>query len=465
MVTTRKEIDSIGIIEVPKNSYWGAQTQRSLKYFNIPNEIMPFDIIKSILIIKKAAAKVNSELGLIKENIANAIIKSVDEMLEGDYSHEFPLTIWQTGSGTQTNMNVNEVLSNRASEILGGKRGINSLVHPNDDVNKSQSSNDVFPTAMHISAVCMLNEKLIPNLKILKNTLEKKSKSFIKIIKVGRTHLQDAIPLTLGQEISGWISMLKNNIKNIEHGMFDLYKLAIGGTAVGTGFNSHKEYSQKMISEIYKITNYPFIESKNKFESLSSCNAIVKSHSSIKNLSVSIIKISNDIRWLSSGPRCGLGEISIPNNEPGSSMMPGKVNPTQCESINMICYQVMGNDLSISMGGYSGEFELNVYKPMIIYNFIQSVKLLTYGIKNFNDYCVSGITPNLERIKYLLNRSMMLATSLINYIGYEKSAEIVKKAHLDNITLKEAALKLNYVDEKIFDQVVSPNKMVYDEEI
>lgn len=456
----RIEKDSMGEIKISANRLWGAQTQRSLKYFHISVEKIPIALIYALVLTKKAAAEVNADLGLITKDKANAIIASADEILANKHMEEFPLVIWQTGSGTQTNMNINEVLANRASEILGGKRGQQRLIHPNDDVNKSQSSNDVFSTAMHVAAVISLYQELLPKLKKLKSTFSKKSDIFNDIIKIGRTHLQDATPLTLGQEISGWVAMLFHNIRHIEESIPHLSELALGGTAVGTGLNTHPEYAIKVASKISKLSGQPFISSPNKFESLATCDALVHAHGALKGLAASLMKIANDIRWLASGPRCGIGEIIIPENEPGSSIMPGKVNPTQCEALTMLCAQVMGNDVAINIGGSSGNFELNVFRPMIINNFLQSVRLLADGILSFNNYCAEGIEPNRQRIDKLLHESLMLVTSLNIHIGYDKAAEIAKKAQKEGLSLKQAALKLAYLTEEEFDTWVRPEDMV-----
>ncbi|MGP1931143.1 MAG: class II fumarate hydratase [Arsenophonus sp. ET-YP4-MAG3] len=460
MLEYRTEKDSIGEIKIPTNKLWGAQTQRSLKYFCISVEKMPIILIHALALTKKAVAEVNIDLGLIAKDKANAIIASANEILEDKHIDEFPLVIWQSGSGTQTNMNINEVLANRASEILGGKRGQQRLIHPNDDVNKSQSSNDVFQTAMHVAAVIVLNKKLLFELKELQTAFKQKSDAFNDIIKIGRTHLQDATPLTLGQEISGWVAMLNHNIEHIKKNIPHLCELALGGTAVGTGLNAHHKYSIQVANKIAKLSGQPFVTSPNKFESLATCDALVHAHGALKGLAVSLMKISNDIRWLASGPRCGIGEIMIPENEPGSSIMPGKINPTQCEVLTMICAQVMGNDVAINIGGASGNFELNVFKPMIINNFLQSVRLLTDGMLSFNNYCVKGIEPNYERINKLLNESLMLVTALNIHIGYDKAAEIAKKAYKEEITLKKAALKLGYLTEEEFDSWVKPENMI-----
>ena len=381
-------------------------------------------------------------------------------MLAGKHPDEFPLAIWQTGSGTQSNMNMNEVLANRASELLGGVRGMERKVHPNDDVNKSQSSNDVFPTAMHVAAVIAIREQLIPQLNVLKTTLNEKAQAFRDIVKIGRTHLQDATPLTLGQEISGWVAMLEHNLKHIDHSLPHLAELALGGTAVGTGLNTHPEYAVRVAEELASISGQPFVTAPNKFEALATCDALVHTHGALKGLAASLMKIANDVRWLASGPRCGIGEISIPENEPGSSIMPGKVNPTQCEAMTMLCCQVMGNDVAVNMGGASGNFELNVYRPMVIHNVLQSIRLLADGMESFNEHCAVGIEPNRERISQLLNESLMLVTALNTHIGYDKAAEIAKKAHKEGLTLKTSALALGYLTEAEFDAWVRPEAMV-----
>ncbi|WHL24753.1 MAG: class II fumarate hydratase [Candidatus Blochmannia vicinus] len=460
-MTVRIEKDIFGTVLVSNNRLWGAQTQRALKYFNISNEKMPLSLINALAQIKRAAAQVNYDLGLLDCKRARAIMQAADEVLSGIHKGEFPISVWQTGSGTQSNMNMNEVLANRSNELLNNEQNVNNkFIHPNDHVNKSQSSNDVFPSAMHIAAVVNLNEKLIPKVKMLQKTLIDKSVEFNDIIKIGRTHLQDATPLTLGQEISAWVSMLRHSIDHIEVTIPHLCELALGGTAVGTGINTHPEYAERIADVLSLITKYNFISSPNKFESLSTCDALVHSHGSLKGLAVSMMKIANDVRLLSSGPRCGIGELSIPANEPGSSIMPGKVNPTQCESMTMLCAQVMGNDVSINIGGSSGHLELNVYRPLIIYNFLQSVRLLSDGIDSFHRYCVIGIQPNHQRILELLDSSLMLVTALNPYIGYDKAAEIAKKAHLEGLSLKESALQLGYLDEKQFDAWVCPKNMI-----
>ncbi|MEI7261755.1 class II fumarate hydratase [Pectobacterium carotovorum] len=460
MSTTRSEKDSMGPIDVPAERLWGAQTQRSLEHFRISEEKMPRALIYALAQTKRAAARVNMDLTLLPADRGNAIIQAADEVLAGQHAGEFPLAIWQTGSGTQSNMNMNEVLANRASELLGGERGNNRLVHPNDDVNKSQSSNDVFPTAMHVAAVVAINEHLIPELKALHATLASKAEQFKDIVKIGRTHLQDATPLTLGQEISGWAAMLQHNLKHIENSVPHICELALGGTAVGTGLNTHPEYAVRVAAELAKLTGQPFITSPNKFEALATCDALVHGHGALKGLAASLMKIANDVRWLASGPRCGIGELSIPENEPGSSIMPGKVNPTQCEALTMLCCQVMGNDVAVNIGGASGNFELNVYRPMVIHNFLQSIRLLADGMKSFDEHCAVGIEPNHDRITQLLNESLMLVTALNTHIGYDKAAEIAKKAHKEGLTLKAAALKLNYLTEAQFDEWVRPEEMV-----
>ncbi|AUU91372.1 class II fumarate hydratase [Enterobacteriaceae bacterium ENNIH3] len=460
MTTHRSEKDSMGAIDVPADKLWGAQTQRSLEHFRISTEKMPVSLIHALALTKRAAAKVNQDLGLLAAEKAQAIIEAADEVLAGKHPDEFPLAIWQTGSGTQSNMNMNEVLANRASELLGGERGMGRKVHPNDDVNKSQSSNDVFPTAMHVAAMIAVREHLLPQLLVLKKTLNEKAIAFADIVKIGRTHLQDATPLTLGQEISGWVAMLEHNLKHIELSLPHLGELALGGTAVGTGLNTHPEYARRVAEELAAFTRQPFITAPNKFEALATCDALVHAHGALKGLAASLMKIANDVRWLASGPRCGIGEISIPENEPGSSIMPGKVNPTQCEAMTMLCCQVLGNDVAVNMGGASGNFELNVFRPMVIHNFLQSVRLLADGMESFNEHCAVGIEPNRERIDQLLNESLMLVTALNTHIGYDKAAEIAKKAHKEGLTLKASALALGYLTEAEFDSWVRPESMV-----
>jgi len=460
MAVQRIEKDSMGEIDVPASQLWGAQTQRSLEHFRISSEKMPKALIEALAITKRAAAGVNESLGLLSAEKSQAIIAAADEVLAGKHDTEFPLAVWQTGSGTQTNMNMNEVLANRASELLGGERGMSRRIHPNDDVNKSQSSNDVFPTAMHIAAVIALHKTLLVQLKKITAALQQKSRAFADIVKIGRTHLQDATPLTLGQEISGWVAMLQHNQRHLENSLPHLAELALGGTAVGTGLNTHPQYAVNVASEVAAFTGLPFVTAPNKFEALSGCDALVHAHGALKGLAASMMKIANDVRWLASGPRCGIGELSIPENEPGSSIMPGKVNPTQCEAMTMLCCQVMGNDVAINIGGASGNFELNVYRPMIIHNFLQSVRLLADGIDSFTRHCVEGIEPNRPRIEQLLNDSLMLVTALNTHIGYDKAADIAKTAHKQGLTLKAAALQLGYLAEEEFDQWVRPEEMV-----
>lgn len=455
----RMEKDSFGEIAVPEAHLWGAQTERSLHHFRISHEKMDPELIRSLVLIKKAAAVVNKEMKALPPEKALAIKSAADEVLNGKHLEEFPLAVWQTGSGTQTNMNVNEVLANIGTEIMGGKRGESRLIHPNDDVNKGQSSNDVFPTAMSISAVRVLILDLIPAVETLRDTFQNKSKEFWIITKIGRTHLMDATPLTLGQEFSGYVAQLDQSLKHIERCLPHLRELALGGTAVGTGLNAPAGFSERVVELISQYTGLHFVSAPNKFEALAANDAIVHAHGALKGLAGSLFKIANDIRWLSSGPRSGLGEISIPENEPGSSIMPGKVNPTQCEAMTMLCAQVMGNDVAINMGGASGNFELNVYKPMMIHNFLQSVRLLSDGCVSFEKYCVSGIEPRRKVIEEHLQRSLMLVTALNPHIGYDKSAEIAKKAHKEDKTLKEAAVELGYVTAEDFDKWVRPEAM------
>lgn len=456
----REERDAMGTIQVPAHVLWGAQTQRSLQNFKISSEKMPVALIHALALVKRAAARINCELGILDETLANAIIAAADEVMAGQHAMEFPLVVWQTGSGTQTNMNMNEVLANRASELLGGGRGNKRKVHPNDDVNKAQSSNDVFPTAMHVAAVQAIYDQLMPAIQVLRQTLFNKSEEFTDIVKIGRTHLQDATPLTLGQEFSGYVSQLDHGLAHIEASFPHMYELALGGTAVGTGLNTHPEFAERVAAEIARLTKLPFVTAPNKFEALAANDALVHAHGALKTLAASLMKIANDIRWLASGPRCGIGEIRIPENEPGSSIMPGKVNPTQSEAMTMLCCQVMGNDVAINMGGAMGNFELNVMKPLIIHNFLQSVRLLADGIMSFHDHCAIGITANVERINMLMRHSLMLVTALNPHIGYDKAAEIAKKAYSEGTSLKEAALSLCYVTAEEFDVWVNPEKMV-----
>ncbi|MEX3979277.1 class II fumarate hydratase [Paraburkholderia sp. EG287A] len=456
----RMERDTFGEIAVPAQQLWGAQTQRSLQNFRISTEKQSPELITALATIKRAAAEVNLSLGVLDETKAHAIMQAADEIIAGKHPGEFPLAVWQTGSGTQTNMNLNEVIANRASEILGGERGEARKVHPNDDVNRGQSSNDVFPTAMHVAAAYGIVKHLLPALKTLRDTLDAKAKAFADIVKIGRTHLQDATPLTLGQEFSGYVAQLDHGIKHVESSLPHLYELAQGGTAVGTGLNAHPQFAHKVAESIAKLTGVPFVTAPNKFEVMAAADALVFAHGALKTVAASLMKIANDIRWLASGPRCGLGELSIPENEPGSSIMPGKVNPTQSEAVTMLCCQVFGNDVAVNMGGASGNFELNVFRPMIAHNVLQSIRMLADGALSFNDHCAVGIEPNRSRIDTLLNESLMLVTALNPHIGYDKAAQIAKKAHKEGTTLKAAALALGHVTEQQFDEWVKPGEMV-----
>jgi len=456
----RVEEDSMGKINVPADKYYGAQTARSLENFKIGGERMPKELVRALGIIKKASAQVNQELNLLTQEKADLIVKAADEVAGSKLNDHFPLVIWQTGSGTQTNMNANEVIANRAIELSGGKMGSKSPIHPNDDVNKSQSSNDVFPTAMHIAAVEEIHRRLIPTITKLRDTLDKKSKEFSKIIKVGRTHLMDATPLTLGQEFSGYAAMLSSGLDRVSDSLKRLYPLALGGTAVGTGINTHPEFAKKAAEKIAKLTGKPFITAPNKFEALAGHDVMVELSGVLKTIAASLMKIANDIRWMASGPRAGFAEIFIPANEPGSSIMPGKVNPTQSEAMTMVCAQVMGNDVAVTIGGASGNFELNVFKPMIIHNVLQSICLLSDASESFNDHCVIGIEPNEKRIKELLDNSLMLVTALNPVIGYDKAAQIAKKAYQDDSSLKEAAVALGYLTAEEFDKKVRPEDMI-----
>jgi len=460
MTDHRIERDSFGEIRVPIERLWGAQTQRSLENFRISGERMPLELIHALALVKRACALVNRALGQLPPDKTDAIVAAADEVLAGRHDGEFPLVVWQTGSGTQTNMNMNEVLANRASEILGGERGEKRRVHPNDDVNCGQSSNDVFPTAMNVAAVQALHDRLVPAIRRLRDTLAAKSEAFKDIVKIGRTHLQDATPLTLGQEISGWVSQLDHGIAHVQASLTHLCELALGGTAVGTGLNAHPDFGARVAKEMAKMTRLPFVPARNKFEALAANDGVVHSHGALKTLAASLNKIANDVRWLASGPRCGIGELAIPENEPGSSIMPGKVNPTQSEATTMLCAQVLGNDVAINIGGASGNFELNVFKPLIIHNFLQSVRLLAEGAASFNEHCAAGIEPRRERIAELLQNSLMLVTALNPHIGYDKAAQIAKKAHSEGTTLKQAALALGYVSAEQFDAWVRPERMV-----
>jgi fumarate hydratase, class II len=460
MSKTRTEKDTMGPIEVPADRLWGAQTERSLHHFKISGERMPRALVHALVLVKKAAALVNLDLKVLDEKKTKAIVAAADEVLAGKHDDEFPLVVWQTGSGTQTNMNVNEVLANRASEILGGVRGEDRLVHPNDDVNKGQSSNDVFPTAMHVAAVKALREEVLPRLEDLRDALAVKADAFKDIVKIGRTHLQDATPLTLGQEFSGYVSQLDHGLAHVEASLPHLCELALGGTAVGTGLNTHPEYAVRVAKKLTELTSHPFVTAPNKFEALAANDALVHAHGALKTVAASLNKIANDVRWLASGPRCGVGEIVIPENEPGSSIMPGKVNPTQCEAITMLAAQIFGNDVAVNVGGASGNFELNVFKPVIIHNFLQSARLLADGSASFREFCVVGIEPNRERLQENLENSLMLVTALNPHIGYDKAAKIAKTAHKTGKTLKETAIELGILTAEQFDQWVRPEKMV-----
>ncbi|KKI93409.1 fumarate hydratase [Bacillus sp. SA1-12] len=456
----RIERDTMGEIQVPADKYWGAQTQRSKQNFKIGEEKMPSEVIIGFAILKRSAAKVNDSLGKLHNEKSQAIIKACDEIIEGKLNEHFPLVVWQTGSGTQSNMNVNEVIARRGNEILKEK-GIDAVIHPNDDVNMSQSSNDTFPTAMHIAGVLAVEANLLPAIEKLSATLEEKVKQFKGIVKIGRTHLQDATPLTLGQEISGWVHMLHQTKEMIQQATGYMKNLAIGGTAVGTGINAHPEFGNRVAKEISEYTKKTFRSSANKFHALTSHDEIVYAHGALKALAANLMKIANDVRWLASGPRCGIGEITIPENEPGSSIMPGKVNPTQSEALTMVAVQVMGNDAAIGFAASQGNFELNVFKPIIIYNFLQTVQLLSDAIISFHDNCAVGIEANLPVIQRYLSDSLMLVTALNPYIGYENAAKIAKLAHREGITLKEAAVQLNLLTEEQFNQYVKPEEMTY----
>ena len=458
---TRKEKDSIGYVEVPIDKYWGAQTQRSLVNFDIGFEKMPWEIIESFAVLKMAAAETNHELGVLNKEKMEVISVVCEEILDGKLVDHFPLVVWQTGSGTQTNMNVNEVISNRGHELMGGKISDNTKkIHPNDDVNKSQSSNDTFPTAMNMAAYHLIESYTIPSVKELEKTLSKKANDFKNIVKIGRTHFMDATPLSLGMEFSGYATQLNNGIKELKQSLKHLSEIALGGTAVGTGLNTPKGYSKIVAKKISEITGYNFVSAPNKFESLAANDAIVGASGALKKLAVALMKIGNDIRMLSSGPRSGIGEILLPSNEPGSSIMPGKVNPTQCEALTMVCAQVIGNDVATSIGGMNGHFELNVYKPLMAYNILNSSRLIADACNSFNNNCAKGIEPNKKVIENHLNNSLMLVTALNNHIGYDNAAKIAKKAHKEGISLKEAAIALNLVSEKDFDKWVDPKKMI-----
>lgn len=456
----RIETDTMGKIEVPTNKYYGAQTARSLIHFKIGHDRFPREMIRALGILKKAAALTNKELYPAFAEKADLIVRAADEVIEGKLDEHFPLSIWQTGSGTQTNMNSNEVISNRAIEMAGGEMGSKKPIHPNDDVNKAQSSNDTFPTAMHIAAAEEINRRLLPMVKHLRDTLAAKANEFKDVIKIGRTHLMDAVPLTLGQEFSGYVQQLDNDLKRIEFALDGLYELALGGTAVGTGLNTHPEFAVKAAAHIAQLTGLPFRTAPNKFESLAGHDAVVFASGAMKTLAASLNKIANDVRWLASGPRCGIGELIIPENEPGSSIMPGKVNPTQSEAMTMVCAQVMGNDAAVNIGGMSGNFELNVFKPVMIFNLLNSVRLLADSCESFNEHCAVGIEANNTVIQGYLNTSLMLVTALNPHIGYDNAAKVAKKAHAENKTLREVVVELGLLTAEKFDEVVRPEKMI-----
>lgn len=460
MSKTRIESDSMGEIKVPSDKYWGAQTERSLHHFNIGKDIMPREVTHAFGILKKAAALTNLDLGKLSKEKADLIVKAADEVSKGLLDEHFPLHVWQTGSGTQSNMNANEVISNRAIELAHGVMGSKSPIHPNDDVNMSQSSNDTYPTAMHIAAAIAFNKQLIPAVKSLRAVLAAKMVAFKDIVKIGRTHLQDAVPITLGQEFSGYVAQLDACIKRLQEVLPELYELAAGGTAVGTGLNTHPQFATKVAAHIAQITQLPFVSAENKFTALASHEPLVFAHSAMKTLACALMKIANDIRWLASGPRCGIGELIIPENEPGSSIMPGKVNPTQCEAMTMVCTQVLGNDTTVGIADSQGNFELNVFKPVIIFNVLHSLNLLTDTCRSFQEFCAEGIEPNYQVIEYYLNHSLMLVTALNQHIGYDKAAKIAKTAHQDNSSLQEAAVKLGFLTAERFAQLVKPEEMI-----
>ena len=457
----RIESDSMGKIEVPNDRYYGAQTARSLIHFNIGRDVMPPELIRAFGILKKAAALVNQDLGKLSAEKTKLIVQAADEVIAGKLDEHFPLRIWQTGSGTQTNMNANEVISNRAIEIAGGVMGSKKPIHPNDDVNMSQSSNDTFPTAMHIAAASRLGHDLIPSVERLRDALDAKARQFADVVKIGRTHLMDATPLTVGQEISGWVSLLDRDVARLGDVLWGLYDLAIGGTAVGTGLNAHPEFAERAAKKISELTGLPFESHPNKFAALSAHDELVYASGALKTLADSLMKIANDVRWLASGPRAGLGELRLPENEPGSSIMPGKVNPTQSEAMTMVAVQVLGNDAAIGFAGSQGNFELNVFKPVIIYNFLHSVRLLTDACRSFTDHCIEGMELDYQRIEQYVKNSLMVVTALNPKIGYDKAAEIAKKAHHEGISLREAALKLGHLTEQEFDEIVRPENMTH----
>lgn len=456
----RLESDSMGTIEVPSDKYWGAQTQRSLLHFNIGNDLIPLEVIRGLVIVKKASAEANYELGLLPRELCSAILGACDEILNGDYNAHFPLKVWMTGSGTQSNMNVNEVISNRANELLGGGKGTKKPVHPNDHVNMSQSSNDTFPAAMHIAAAEMLVHRLLPALRTFHAGLEAKRDAFRSIVKIGRTHLQDAVPLTLGQEFSGYASQIGTAIRRIEAVLPELYELALGGTAVGTGLNAPKGFAEKAAEKIAAHTGLPFVTAPNKFAVLAAHDAIVAASGAVKACACAMMKIANDIRWLACGPRCGFGELILPENEPGSSIMPGKVNPTQCEAMTMVCAQIIGLDAAVSLAGSQGNFELNVFKPMMIFDLLEEIRLLADSANSFTKYALEGLQANKERIQELVGQSLMLVTALSPAIGYDNAAKIAKHAHQTGRTLREACIELGYLSGEEFDRIVRPETMV-----
>ena len=456
----RIEKDTMGEVQVPEEAYYGAQSARSISNFKIGWERFPREMIRAFGILKKACALVNHDLGVLSKEKCDLIVRAADEVIEGKLDAHFPLSVWQTGSGTQTNMNANEVIANRAIEMAGGVRGSKTPIHPNDDVNKSQSSNDTFPAAMHIAAAMEIAGRLLPAVNRLLGTIEEKTQAFASIIKIGRTHLMDAVPLTLGQEFSGYATQLRHGRTRVNHVLPHVYELAIGGTAVGTGLNTPPAFAEKVAAQIAELSGCPFVSAENKFESLSAHDAMVETSGALKTLAASLFKIANDVRWYASGPHCGIGELLIPENEPGSSIMPGKVNPTQCEALTMVAVQVFGNDAAITFAGASGNFQLNVYKPVIIYNVLQSIRLLADACESFNDHCAVGIEPNEVNIRANLNRSLMLVTALNTHIGYEKAAQIAHKAHHEHLTLKEAALALGILSEEEFDRLVRPEQMI-----
>jgi fumarate hydratase, class II len=456
----RMESDTLGAIAVPAEALWGAQTQRALTHFRISTERMPDALLMALALVKRACAQVNGELGLLPAGMADAIVRAADEVRAGEHPDAFPLAVWQTGSGTQTNMNMNEVLANRASELLNGGRGEQRTVHPNDDVNLGQSSNDIFPTAMHVAAASALAERLLPALHSLRGALAEQSAACAGIVKIGRTHLQDATPLTLGQEMSGWVAQLEHAGRAITATLDALHELAVGGTAVGTGLNTHAEFGTRVAAHLATATGLPLHCASNRYAALAAHDPLVSTHGALKTLAVALMKIANDVRWLASGPRCGIGELQLPENEPGSSIMPGKVNPTQCEALTMVCCQVLGNDVALSIGGASGNFELNVFKPLIIRNFLESVRLLGDAMASFEEHCVRGMRPDRERIESLLERSLMLVTALSPHIGYDRAAGIAKHAHREGLSLRDAALALGEVSAAQFDEWVQPARMV-----